>query len=654
MTATQSIRPGLTMSKMGGVKPKKEAPITEETFGIRKLDIYRQHYDAFHGFRRKRERASRYKRGDQWFELTKDKNGNWVTEYQAIEASGQIPLIINVIEPAVRSLKGQFRTDDSKSVVVSRTPESSKEAEMLSNALQFNLVSVNNTKELDSMAVEELLTSGLIVQKIYHERSVSLKRNEVKIKNIDDNCFAFNSDARDIRGEDIRVTVELIDYTLENAVLYFATSPEGVYSSKREEEIRRIYSATSDQIVDTYGLDPNNNYSKNFYVSNDISKCRVILVWEERVTKIMMVHDWMNGTNEETDWTQADINKLNAYRIDQYGLAGVAPEDVPLYEGTPMYVKKWFYTYYSPFGHILREGETPFEHGGHPYIILALPLQDGEIKGVVSSQIDTQRQINRLVIQQDMILKSSIKNPLIIDKNSHDGQSIEEIGAQLKEAGAVVELDMDKNRTHPPMELHGATSNMGIPAMIDFNIRMNDTITGVNPAMQGQAPTAGTSGKLYDAQRIQSSLNSKDVMDSFTGGFRSKRDMKLLQTIQQYYDEPFMLAVSGKSYSDTAQLYDPAKVRDIKFDLTIGRAPDSPIYRDFMEETLKFLLETDKIDIELWAEQTTMPFASSFIEALRKRKEQAQGVQGQIPQGAQGQQPMNQILQQTQAVPQPN
>ena len=78
MTATLSIRPGLTMSKMGGVKPKKEAPITEETFGIRKLDIYRQHYDAFYGFRRKRERASRYKRGDQWFELTKDKNGNWV------------------------------------------------------------------------------------------------------------------------------------------------------------------------------------------------------------------------------------------------------------------------------------------------------------------------------------------------------------------------------------------------------------------------------------------------------------------------------------------------------------------------------------------------------------------------------------------------
>lgn len=625
MDTQLAIRPGLTMSKMGGVKPKKEADISDDTFTLRKLDVYYHHWLSLGKVRRDGERAQRYKDGDQWFEPTKDRHGNWVSEYAAIRMDGQLPLIQNIIGPAIRSLKGQFRTDASKSVVVSRTPESGMEAEMLSNALQYNLVSVNNAKELDAVAVEELVTCGLAIQKIYHARITTLKRKDVKLKNIDKNNFFFNADARDVRGDDVRIAGELLDYTLENMVLDFATSVDGVYSAEREKKIREIYSGTNDDFVDLNGMDGADSHFKDFYIANDTGKCRVIEVWEERVVKIMQVHDWMNGTNDETDWTQSDISKLNAYRIQKYVSAGVAPSDVPLYEGTPMRVKKWFYTFYSPYGHILREGETPFWHGGHPYISQAYGIQSGKIAGFVGSMIDNQRQINRLLIHRDRILNSAIKNPVFVDKDSLDGQTVEGIGEQLKTSGAVISLDYNKGLNKLPYEMQGAKSNMGIAEMLEFNLRMNDINSGVNPAMQGQTAQSGTSGKLYDAQRMQSSLNSKDIMESFTAIFRAGRDMKLLQTIQQYYDEPIMLAIAGRSYTETAQLYDPTEVRNVQFDLTIGQASDSPVYRDMMEETLKGFVDTNKITIEMWAQQTTMPFANSFLEALRKEKEQGMG-----------------------------
>jgi hypothetical protein len=638
---TQSaIRPGLTMSKMGRVKPKREPIITDDTFNLRKLDVYRQHWEAMRGFRKKRERAARYFNGEQWHEYIKDRFGNSVREDDYIKSQGQLPLIQNIIKPAIRSLEGQFRNDTSKSIVVSRTPQAQKESEMLSNALQYCLISINNAKELDARSLEEFLISGLPIQKISYERVPTLKKKDVVIRNIHPNYIFFNGDIQDIRGLDVRVIGQLHDYTLQDVILNFANSPEGIFSSERAFKLREIFSHANSFFINETGLDPNNVYQKDFYVPNDFNKCRVIEVWEERVTEIMMVHDWMNGTNEETDWTKEDIAKLNRYRTDKYSAAGVLPEDVPLYEGTPMKVKKWFYTFYSPYGHILREGETPFWHESHPFVMLPYPLLDGQVSGLVSDLIDPQRQVNRLAIQQDMILKSSIKNTLIIDKNSHDGQSLEDIAAAMKEAGGVFELDMDKNRTHAPFEISGANSNMGIPEMMQFYQKMMQDLSGVNPAMQGQQATSGTSAKLYSTQVSQSTMNSKDCMDSFSGVFRSQRDMKLLKTIQQYYDEPRMLAIAGKSYTETAQRYDPKSVQDIEFDLTIGQTSDSPVYRDIINERLSQFLTAGLIDLEMYLEQTTDPFSSSMLDSIRRRKEESQA----NPQAALG--GLNQDMQQ--------
>src|SRR5512133_649921 len=126
-----TIRPNLTMSKMGVKKPKADKPILDDTFGLRKLDMYRQIYEGLDLFRRTSERAARYFNGDQWHEYITNNRGEVVREDMHIIDQGKTPLKQNLIKSTIRTLEGQFRTDTSKSVVVARTPEKSKESEML-------------------------------------------------------------------------------------------------------------------------------------------------------------------------------------------------------------------------------------------------------------------------------------------------------------------------------------------------------------------------------------------------------------------------------------------------------------------------------------------------------------------------------------------
>jgi len=632
------------MSKMKFLKPKKkEAPISDETFELRKLDIYRQYWEGLREFRDKRERAAKFFNGDQWFESTLNDDGEWVSEERNIMSLGAPPIKQNIIKPVIRSLVGQHRGNSSKSVVVARTPEKSKESEMLSNALQYNLQSVNKSKELDARALEEFLISGVAIQEIVWRYVPELKREEAQIYNRNPNSMFFNNDIEDIEGRDIRVIGRLIDYTMDELIVNFGSTPE------REKKLRDIYGSDLSDYVDAMAME-DRQYLRDFYVPFDISKCRVIVAWEKRLVKQMKVHDWMDGREFYCDWDQKKLDQANNYRISEYAKLGTPAEDVLPLEGEIMNVQKMFYAYYSPYGHVLREGETPFEHGSHPFITIAYPLLDGNITGIATDLIPTQKQVNRIFVLQDMITSSSIKNSLVVDTNSLKGTSLEEVGEQHKKIGGVIGLDLGGN-AKVPIELKGSSNNLGNLEWIQMYLQMNQEVSGVSTAMKGQTAASGTSGKLYDAQINQSSLNSKDVMETFSGAFCTDRDMKLLKTIQQYYKEPRMLAIAGKSYTETAILYDPDRVMDMDFDLTIGQTSDSPIYRTIIEDTLTKFVDQNKITLKQWAQQTTLPFASSFLDMLRKDEEEQaklQQQQGMIPQ--QGVDPNAQQQQQQQAV----
>ena len=76
----------------------------------------------------------------------------------------------------------------------------------------------------------------------------------------------------------------------------------------------------------------------------------------------------------------------------QQGLEdGIPREEIPLIQAEWFTDNYWYYYYISPFGDILEEGETPYEHKSHPYVFMAYPFIDGEIHSFVADVIDQQR-----------------------------------------------------------------------------------------------------------------------------------------------------------------------------------------------------------------------------------------------------------------------
>jgi hypothetical protein len=614
----QKINPMLVNSK---VKPKsipKDAIINvDETVheGRVRLDYYYSLWLSLQNWRYDREKWARYYNNDQWHELIENENGETVTEEEYISSQGKVPLQQNLIKPIFNSIIGQFRSDRGKTVVVSRIRDKAKETEMLSNALQASL-EYNDSKEVDVSSIIEKGISGLCVQRLCFDYWPEDRRHDALIENINPNFVFFNTDASDVRWRDLRCIGRIIDTNYGKVLSSFGKNIAMI------NKIRNIYQnpdrykafAHSDAFDDK-------NYRLDFFMPDDMSKCRVIEAWELKTVIVTMTHDWMDGTEKEFEGTIQDVENLNRYRVNKYIDAGFSFEEVPQIEAWQEYRERWFYGFYSPWGDILDEGETPYWHGSHPYILPPNHSVDGKISGLVDDLYDTQRQLNRLKTLQDFILGTSAKNTLILDEDSLNGKSVEEISSEYVKVGGVIVLKL-RDGAKMPVELGHNVANLGISEMIQQNMDIMKDISGVYPSLQGQQAPSGTPASRVITEAQNSTLNLKQFIESF-GTFRKDRDEKLLKLIQQFYKQPRWLAISGNSYSDTAKLYDPEMVKNVEFDITLAQSADSPVYRNVIDEKLSEFLMNGLIDFETYLMNTSLPYADSLLESIRKRKDQA-------------------------------
>ena len=218
-----------------------------------------------------------------------------------------------------------------------------------------------------------------------------------------------------------------------------------------------------------------------------------------------VIEYWDKAEGEEGIWEGSleELQNINQSRIDLFTQSGVPEEEWDkylIYYDTSV-AFKWFFKYLTPFGHVLREGETPYDHGMHPYIMYPYPLINGEVWGPLEDVIDQQKYINRLITLWDFIMGTSAKNTLVLDKNSLDGQSPEQIGADYRQVGGTVVLDF-KNGAKEPKELGGKLANLGVTELIGMQLKWMQDISGVQPAMQGQSGSSGTPASKY-AMEIQ-------------------------------------------------------------------------------------------------------------------------------------------------------
>lgn len=550
--------------------------------------------------RDERARNVKFKNGDQWSDLVEDPNkkGYAVREDELLAREGKTPLKHNFIQQFIRNISGQMLSNPSQSVVYTRDTDTKELGEMLTNALQA-CHHLNQGDRLNLSVMEELLLSGLACVKVRYEYWHSKSTSDGMLENVNINRLFFNHDIEDTRLFDIEMIGEIHDFTIDEVVCNYASSPS------QEEELRNIYNSSADSpfLSNAKALKGSQTQNMSFLKSNDRSKCRVIEVWERRGRWITVTHDYQSGCEL--------IEKSG--RIRDLG-NGTHTEN--------RYEQYWHMTCLTPTGEILSTMETPYLHGEHPYIITTLPLIDGTTHSFISDIIDIQKYINRLIVMIDFIMGASAKGVLMVPENAiPDGYSVDDFTSEYVKANGVIIYKPNHTRD-VPFQISSNSTNVGAWEMLSLQMNLIQQISGLSGAIQGERAKGYMPSSLYAQEANNSQLNHRVLFDTIRL-HQQLRDEKLLKVLMQFYTTQRYINVAGNSYSTTAIIYQPDKAANISdFNLVVSQSMDTPVYKQIIEDSLKNMLDTKQIDLEMYLSNSSFPFASRLLSQVRKKKEE--------------------------------
>ena len=597
------------------------------TFGTRRaFDILMEaqfYWNQMDQFRKDRERNKRYNYGNQW----DDKicvNGKTMTEEAYILSQGNVPLKNNLIRRLVRKVVGVYRNQMKEPVCTARDRDEQRLGETMSTILQCNM-QLNQMNELTARTMEEFLISGLIV----HRKSFGWRngKEDCWTDYVQPNNFFIDNNMRDFRGWDVSFLGEIHDVNFGQLCSQFAESPEDY---RRLKEIYKYAQnrAFVTSFAEKFGYSRLENY--DFLLTTDPGRCRVIEVWRKEQKPRYRCHDYQNGDIFKIDLEdyQQEVVEVNQERLAMAKEYGMPEEEVPLIEAKWFMDDYWYFYYLSPFGDILREGETPYEHGSHPYVFKAYPFIDGEIHSFVADVIDQQRYTNRLITMYDWIMRASAKGVLLMPEDClPDDCKIEDIAESWAEFNGVIIYKPSKSGAIPTQVANNST-NIGISELLNLQLKFFEDISGVTDALQGNQQFAGQSATMYN-QQVQNSITSlSDILECFSS-FIIDGAYKDVKNMQQFYDSKRVFNIAGKS--GTQIEYDPKKIRDVEFDLSITENTSTPAYRQNANEVLLQLWQAGAINVEQLLENGNFPFADNLLQSIQSQKEQIQ--QGNVPSG---------------------
>ena len=601
-------------------------------------------WDRMSDFRKMRERNKRYMFGDQWGDMV-EHCGRTITEEEYIVMQGNIPLKNNLIRNLTRTIMGTFRNQNKKPVCIARDREEQKLGEIATALLEYN-IDLNQKKELDARLFEEFVISGLPIQK----ETYQLRQNKMDCwtDNISPNVIFMEGSMNDVRMTDLTMIGEIHDMTFGQVTAAYAHSEEEVH------KLQEIYKNARDRgymnrYTETFSY--NKQELLSFLTPNDLGLCRIIEVWTKEQRRALWCHDYLKGDAYIDSYTNLEaIKNENASRLednkikDTYGnyiydeqgniMLQMPVEQVPLIEYEYRIEEYWYYRFMSPFGDVIDEGESPYEHGEHPYTVRPYPLIDGEIHPIVSDVIDQQRYINHYIILNDFVVKASAKGVLIVDEASiPEDMAIEDIADEYTKYNGVIKLRL-KDGAKAPQQLINQNRVAGLQDMINLQKQLMEDISGIHGALQGKTATSGTSALLYQTQANNASNSIVDILEFFST-FIKAADKKKLSNILQFYDEPMTVKVAGRS---SVYYYDPTTMGGVDFDLAISESYDTPVYRAVNNELLIQFLQAGQINLEQLLQVGQFPFADQLLQLIQSQRQemdlqqQALAQQGVLPQ----------------------
>ena len=581
------------------------------------------YWNQMEDFRKDRERNKRYTYGFQWDDMI-CVDGKSMTEEEYIKSQGNVPLKNNLIRRLVRSVLGVYRSQSKEPTCTARDRDEQKLGETMSTILQCNM-QLNRMPDVYARSMEEFLISGFIV----HRKSYGWRngKEDCWTDYVQPNNFFIDNNMRDFRGWDVSVLGEVHDISFGQLCEQFASSPQ------EYRELRDIYkwAARKDYIAtyaERFGYSRLENY--DFLFTSEPGRCRVIEIWRKEQKPRYRCHDYQNGDIfkiDEEDYVRVVLAE-NEERIRMAKEVGMPEEEVPLIKATWFVDDYWYFYYLSPFGDILREGETPYEHGSHPYVFKAYPFIDGEIHSFVADVIDQQRYTNRLITLYDWIMRASAKGVLMMTEDSlPDGVSIDDIAESWTEFNGVIVYRPSKSGKVPEQVANNST-NIGIAELLNMQLKFFEDISGVTGALQGKPGYSGESASHYNQQTENATKSLLDLLECFScfvvdGAYKDVKNM------QQFYDTKRVFNIAGRSGAQIE--YDPKKIRDVEFDLSITESTSTPAYRHLANDMLMQLYQSQAISVEQLLEHGDFPFADELLQSIKSQKEQL--AQGRVPDG---------------------
>ncbi|MEG1543848.1 MAG: hypothetical protein RR382_04905 [Tannerellaceae bacterium] len=616
----------------------RKSKITEEPIDSLKLDAYRgrrqvdillqaqRAWDSLYQFRKDRERNKNYSYGNQWCDKI-EVDGSVITEESYISQQGAIPLKNNLIRRFVKTVLGAYRSNQTEPICIAIDRDEQKVGEMMTITLQNNWKR-NKMGEIKGRAFEEYMISGSAFLKESFGFRNDQKDTWTDI--VSPRRIFFDGKLEDVRHWDLSMIGEIHDIPFQELIsdsTGFCNTPEDYHKLKQIYQLAADRDVLSDY-VDKLGVKSEKNI--DFLCPEENGMCRVIEIWNKEYRQRIRCHDVLNG-----DWYKDEVDNLhnieaeNKRRVEEYTAYGVLPEDIPLIEYNWFVDSFWYYRFISPFGDILSEGETPFEHMSHPYTIKLYPFIDGEVHSFVSDVIDQQRYTNRLITLYDMILRSSAKGVLMFPEELlPDGMDMNDVSEEWTKFNGVI---MYKHKAGVPMpsQISSNSTHIGIADLLTIQMNLMEEVTGVHGAMQGKTATSGTSGALYNQQAQNASTSIVDLIESFDS-FIEDATMKKVKNIQQFYTEKKIINIAGKSYKGIKE-YLPTLANDIEFDISISESHETPAYRMMANDFLMEIWKRNQISLEMLLQNGTFPFADKLLQSLNTQKEQM--ANGQMPQG---------------------
>ena len=591
---------------VNSTKGYNHARFNNDKFYSDLLWIASQYYSKMHDLHKKFIRDNDYYMGRQLND-TIVYNGMTMTIHDYMEMKGMTALSNDIITDKMVSMKGYMRNQYMSAKVKSVDAQEGDYALIFSEFLRKNDGN-NNMSEKYARLFEEHTCFGFTCAKT--KWAFRNGREDVYVDIVDQFELAippFND--QDL--ENIDFIAEGHDMTWPEILMKYARN------AGDEKNLSDIYTAAADMQPQQGYNDTGTNQTDrilDFLHPRTVGKYRVIEVWRKEYNRALWCHDRLNasvGFRPLSDKKAIDAEnrqrKLDNIRRDEYGqpildeegnITYFIPEnELELIEYEPRIEELWYYREISPNGYLLKEGISPYKvvRNGysfyfHPYVFLAYGLR-GEIRSFLDRIIDKQRQYNHDNILLDFVIMNSSKGALAIDEAAFgELQSPEEMVENYVKVDGVVYYT-SKDGGNPPQQIQNKSLPAGIDVILQRDKDLVQQQSNVQSALQGAAPTAGTSARRYMAEQQASATGIADYVMSFNN-FKLRVAKKQIWIMQSFYDSNRSVQITGE---DIWKYFNPDTMGDIECDLTLTLDMNSAVIREDLKELAFQAYEKDEI-----------------------------------------------------------